>query len=43
MNREISQDDGYQLMGAAFEVYHEQGYRRAETYYWYASGSFSQV
>ena len=43
MNREIYQDDGYQLMGAAFKVYHEQGYGRAEKYYWHASGSFSQV
>lgn len=33
MNREIYKDEGYKLMGAAFEVYNEQGYGLGEEIY----------
>lgn len=33
MNKEICKDEGYQLMGAAFEVYNEQGHGLAEEIY----------
>ena len=33
MNREIYKEEGYQLMGAAFEVYNEQGYGMLEEIY----------
>ncbi|HXF10480.1 MAG TPA: GxxExxY protein [Desulfuromonadaceae bacterium] len=33
MKREIYKDEGYQLMGAAFEVYNEKGYGLAEELY----------
>jgi GxxExxY protein len=33
MNREIYKDEGYKLMGAAFEVYNEQGYGLDEEIY----------
>ena len=33
MKREIYKDEGYKLMGAAFEVYNEQGYGLAEEVY----------
>jgi GxxExxY protein len=33
MKPEIYKDEGYQLMGAAFEVYNEQGYGMAEEIY----------
>ena len=33
MKPEIYKDEGYKLMGAAFEVYNEQGYRLAEEIY----------
>jgi len=33
MKTEIYKDEGYQLMGAAFEVYNEQGYGLAEEIY----------
>src|SRR5262245_36819332 len=33
MKNEIYKDEGYKLMGAAFEVYNEQGYGMAEEIY----------
>ena len=33
MKPEIYKDEGYKLMGAAFEVYNEQGYGMAEEIY----------
>lgn len=33
MNKEIHKDEGYKLMGAAFEVYNEQGHGLAEEIY----------
>lgn len=33
MKREIYKDEGYRLMGAAFEVYNERGYGLAEEIY----------
>ena len=33
MKTEIYKDEGYKLMGAAFEVYNEQGYGMAEEIY----------
>jgi len=33
MKAEIYKDEGYQLMGAAFEVYNERGYGLAEEIY----------
>jgi GxxExxY protein len=33
MKPEIFKDEGYQLMGAAFEVYNEQGFGLAEEVY----------
>ena len=33
MKRDIYKDEGYKLMGAAFEVYNEQGYGLAEEIY----------
>lgn len=33
MNREIYKDEGYKLMGAAFEVYNEQGHGLGEEIY----------
>lgn len=33
MKREIYREEGYKLMGAAFEVYNEQGYGLAEEIY----------
>lgn len=33
MKREIYQEEGYRLMGAAFEVYNERGYGLAEEIY----------
>src|SRR5215469_15660123 len=33
MKTEIYKDEGYKLMGAAFEVYNEQGYGLAEELY----------
>jgi GxxExxY protein len=33
MNKEIYKDEGYKLMGAAFEVYNEQGFGLAEEIY----------
>ena len=33
MKPEIYKDEGYRLMGAAFEVYNEQGYGLAEEIY----------
>ncbi len=33
MKQEIYKDEGYKLMGAAFEVYNEQGYGMAEEIY----------
>jgi GxxExxY protein len=33
MKHEAYQDEGYKLMGAAFEVYNEQGFGMAEEIY----------
>jgi len=33
MKREIYQSEGYEFMGAAFEVYHDRGYGMAEEIY----------